>query len=259
MILVLGASGTTGRRVAHQLRSGGHFVRPASRHGDVHFDWSEPGSWQSAVAGSKRMYLMAPDGVAVDPAFVKSAVQWGVRRIVLLSSRSIETMGDERLMAAEQTVRAADAEWTIVRATWFNQNFDEGFLREAVLGGEVALPLGNARYAFVDAEDVATVAATALIGDEHAGETYEVTGPYALSFAEALEIISRASGRTIRFLGGDDDYVKAQGRPREQMLGELQAFRALREQGDEVPTDAVEGVTARPPRRFEDYARAVWA
>ncbi|MFC7101958.1 SDR family oxidoreductase [Nonomuraea rubra] len=145
MILVLGATGSTGRRVAEQLRAAGHAVRGASRSGQATFDWSEPGTWEPALSGASALYLMAPDGVPVDPAFVSLAVERGVERIVLLSSGAIEAMGDERLLAAERTVRDSGAEWTILRPSWFNQNFDEGFFRPAIMAGEVLIP--SATYA----------------------------------------------------------------------------------------------------------------
>lgn len=201
-ILVLGATGTTGRRVAALLRASGRSVRGASRKSEVPFDWSSPQTWEAALSGVSQMYLMVPDGVPVDPSFVRQAVSSGVRQIVLLSSMAIETMGDTRLMDAEETVRSSGADWTIPRANWFDQNFDEGFLRDAVMAGEVALPLGDLRQAFVDAGDVAAMAFTALTQDGHSGQTYDVMGPRALSFGEAVEIISEAAGRPVRFDGG---------------------------------------------------------
>lgn len=256
-ILVLGATGTTGRRLAGLLRANGEEVRAASRKGEVRFDWSDPGTWEPAVAGASRMYLMAPHELPVDPSFVRCAVDQGVRRIVLLSSRGIEAMGDERLMGAERTVRESGADWTIVRADWFNQNFDEGIFREPLMAGELALPLGNVRQSFVDADDIAAVAAAALTQDGHAGQTYEVSGPRPLSFAEALEIIHRVSGREVRFRGTDEDYLAAMGAlgmPREQTRQELQAFAALRALGDGKPTDVVRRTTGRAPKDFESYA-----
>ncbi|TDD64655.1 hypothetical protein E1262_27540 [Jiangella aurantiaca] len=102
-ILVLGSTGTTGRRLVARLRDAGAPVRAASRHGDVPFDWSAPEMWEPALDGADRLHLMAPDGVPVDPAFVALAVESGVRRIVLLSSRGVEAMGDQRLLDAEAT------------------------------------------------------------------------------------------------------------------------------------------------------------
>jgi len=256
-ILVLGATGSTGRRVASQLRTAGLPVRAASRTGEVRFDWSDPDSWEPAVADAERMYLMAPHEQPVNPAFVSGAVERGVKHIVLLSSGAIETMGDERLMAAERTVRKSGADWTIVRPSWFNQNFDEGFFRPAVLEGELALPVGDLRQAFVDADDIAAVAAAALTEDGHPGQRYEVTGPRGLSFGEAVEIVGRAAGREIRFLGTPDDYLAAMGAlglPRDQTMQEIAAFAALRDVGDEEPNDVVRRVTGREPKDFESYA-----
>lgn len=266
-ILILGASGTTGRRVTGLLRAAGHPVRAASRHGEVRFDWTEPDTWKPAVVGASSVYLMAPHELPFDPAFVTSAVEHGVAHIVLLSSMGIEAMGDERLMAAERIVRASGADWTILRPNWFNQNFDEGFLREAVMAGELALPLGEHRQAFVDADDIAAVAVAALTTGGHTGQSYELTGPRALSFAEALTVIGRAAGRDVRFRGATDAYLAAQaalGRTRDDVLPEVEAFAALRDQGDDEPNDVVRQVTGREAKAFEDYVaqaagRGAWA
>ncbi|MFC7328192.1 NAD(P)H-binding protein [Marinactinospora rubrisoli] len=256
-ILVLGATGSTGRRVAGLLRAAGHPVRAAARHGDVRFDWTDPTTWEPTVSGVARMYLMAPHELPVDPAFVRCAVESGVRRLVLLSSQGIEVMGDERLMAAERTVRESGADWTVLRPDWFNQNFDEGVFRADVLAGELTLPLGGLRQAFVDAADIAAVAAAALTEDGHTGRSYDISGPEALSFAEALAIVGRAAGREIRFRGAPEDYVAARvadGAPEAEARQEAAAFAALRESGDATPSDVVRRVTGRGPKSFADYA-----
>jgi uncharacterized protein YbjT (DUF2867 family) len=256
-ILVLGATGSTGRRVTRALRTAGHPVRAASRGGEVRFDWTRPDTWEPAVTGAGGLYLMAPHELPVDPSFVTLAVERGVHRIVLLSSSAIEVMGDERLMAAERTVRGSGADWTILRPSWFNQNFDEGIFREAVIGGELALPLGDVRQAFVDADDIAAVAVAALTSDGHAGQSYELTGPDALSFADALTVIGRESGREVRFHGTPEDYLAARevmGASREEAAGEAGAFAALRALGHQEPGDAVLRVTGRRPKDFETYA-----
>ena len=232
-------------------------MRAASRSGEVRFDWSDPDTWEPALSGVDRIYLMAPDGTPVDEAFVRLAVERGARRIVLLSSRGIEEMGDERLLAAERVVRDSGADWTIIRADWFNQNFDEGFFRPAVLAGSLALPLGGTRQAFVDADDIAAVAARLLGEDGHEGRCYEVTGPQPLSFAEALAMISHASGRAVRFGGSEEDYLaqqRALGSPDEQTRQEISAYAALVASGDAVTTDAVRRITGRDPKPFADYA-----
>jgi uncharacterized protein YbjT (DUF2867 family) len=254
LILVLGATGTTGRRLTRRLRSAGAAVRAASRHGEVRFEWADPTTWDAAVTGATRMYLMAPHELPIDPLFVERAVKQGVRHIVLLSSRGIEEMGDDRLLAAERSVRESGADWTILRPDWFDQNFDEGFLQPAVQAGGFALPVGDTRFACIDADDIAAVAAAVLTGGGHAGQSYELTGPDALSFAEAVRIISEASGRPIRFAGSDDDYLAQEaglGMPEEQTRQTIAGFAAL---GDQPPTDAVRRIAGRPPKSFRAFA-----
>ncbi|MCP3162419.1 NAD(P)H-binding protein [Myxococcus qinghaiensis] len=256
-ILILGASGTTGRRVTRLLQAQGHSVRAASRSGDVRFDWTQPGTWEQAVGPATGMYLMAPHEQPIEPAFVSVAVSKGIRRIVLLSSQGIEIMGDERLMAAERLVRGSGVDWTIVRPDWFNQNFDEGFFQPAILAGQVALPVGDTKQAFVDADDIAAVVAVALTKDGHEGQSYDVSGPRALGFGEAVAIIGRAAGRQVRFDGDADAYSASQqalGRPADAIQGELKAYGALRHRGDATPTDTVRAVTGHAPKPFETYA-----
>ncbi|MGM1058232.1 NAD(P)H-binding protein [Saccharothrix sp. Mg75] len=253
-ILVLGATGTTGSRVADLLDAAGHDVRRASRRGEVPFDWGDRVTWAHALTGVERVYLMAPHELPVDPDFVLEAVNRGVRRFVLLSSRAIEEMRDERLLAAEQLVASSGVDWTAVRPDWFDQNFDEGFFRESVVAGELVLPFGERRVAFVDAGDIAAVAAAALVEDGHAGRTYEVTGPEALSFPAALEEIGRVSGRRVAFRGTADDYRAVV--PPEVAEAQVAAWDAW---GESDVTDAVERVAGRPPKSFRAYAEDAWA
>ncbi|TQM81910.1 uncharacterized protein YbjT (DUF2867 family) [Saccharothrix saharensis] len=252
-ILVLGATGSTGRRVAARLTAAGHGVRRASRRGDVRFDWSDRGTWAGALDGVERVYLMAPHELPVDPDFVHDAVARGVRRLVLLSTRGVVEMGDERLLAAERLVRESGVGWTVLRPDWFDQNFDEGFFRPSVLAGELVLPLGGKKQAFVDADDIAAVAAAALTEDGHEGETYEVTGPESLSFPQALDVLARITGRRIAFRGTPDDYRAVM--PVELAEAQIRAWDALR---DGEPTDVVARITGQEPKSFHDYALRAW-
>lgn len=256
-ILVLGATGIVGGRLAAMLSGAGRPVRAAPRSGRPRFEWADRATWGPALEGVSRLYLLAPDGVPVAPEFVALAVVRGVKRIVLQSSTGIEVMGDERLMAAERTVRDCGVEWTILRPSGFNQNFDEGFFRHAVLAGTVTVPVGDVRQAFVDARDIAAVATRALIEDGHAGKVYEVTGPQALSFAEALDAIGRVAGRRVRFDGTVAGYVAARtavGQSPDEIASEIEAFAALAGDGDATPTDVVQQVTGRRPTAFDGYA-----
>ncbi|MEU0333842.1 SDR family NAD(P)-dependent oxidoreductase [Streptomyces sp. NPDC006193] len=256
-ILVLGATGSAGRRVAAHLRALAAPIRPASRRSATRFDWNDRSTWEPALQGVGRMFLMAPDGVPVDPDFVALAADLRVEHIVLLSSRAIETIGDQRLLRAEEAVKKSGCAWTILRADWFDQNFDEGPFRQAVLAGELAVPLGDCRQGFVDLEDVAAVAARTLTGSGHTGRCYELTGPQALTFAEVCAVIQDVTGRPMRFHGGEDAYRAAHasvGRSGASVEREITAYAALRALGDTELSDAVPRLLGRPARTFRRYA-----
>jgi len=200
-ILVTGATGKTGRRIIQRLSERGHAVRKGSRKSDPPFDWGDQSTWDAVLDGVTAAYICyAPDlaiAGATDTirAFVERAVEHGVRRLVLLSGR-----GEEEAQRCERIVQRADIEWTVVRASWFSQNFSEGPFLDMVLAGEIALPAGEVGEPFVDADDIADVAAAALTEDGHAGQVYELTGPRLLTFTEAAGEIARATGRAIRYV-----------------------------------------------------------
>ena len=262
--LVLGGTGKTGRRVVQRLRARGLPVRVGSRSGAPPFDWEDRATWAPALEGTGAAYvsyfpdLAVPGAPAAVGALAELAVASGVPRLVLLSGR-----GEEEAQRAEQAVQAAGAEWTIVRASWFSQNFSEDYLLEGVLAGEVALPVDGMPEPFVDAEDIADVAVAALTEDGHAGRLYEVTGPRLLTFAEAVEEIARASGRPVRFVPvpveGFASEMSAAGVP-DDIVGLLRYLftEVLDGRNAELAT-GVKQALGREPRDFRDYARAAAA
>ena len=193
-VLVLGGTGKTGRRVAARMAARGLAVRIGSRTAAPPFDWEQPATWREALHGVDAAYvayhpdLAAPGAADAIQSLTALAAASGVRRLVLLSGR-----GEPEAQRCEQIVRDSGLEWTLVRASWFAQNFSESYLRDAVLAGEVALPVGAVGEPFVDADDIADVAAAALTEAGHAGQLYEVTGPRLWTFAEAVAEIGRAT------------------------------------------------------------------
>jgi len=206
--LVLGGTGKTGRRVAERLTARGLPVRIGSRSGQPPFDWEDQATWAPALDGVGAVYvsyypdLAAPGAVEAVGSFAELAVANGVRRLVMLAGRG-EPEGEQ----AEQAVRDSGADLTILRATWFSQNFSEDFMLESVLNGEIALPAGNTPEPFVDVDDIADVAVAALTEDGHVGQLYELTGPRLLTFAQVAEEIAQATGREIRVRAGLDRAV----------------------------------------------------
>ncbi|NBM18007.1 NAD(P)H-binding protein [Streptomyces sp. GC420] len=200
-VLVTGGTGRIGRRVAARLTARGATARVGSRSGRPAFDWNESSTWAEALRGADAVYLTYHSDIG-DPAaapalrdFAALAVESGVRRLVLLSAR-----GEEQALPAERAIRESGAEWTIVRGSWFMQNFSEGPLADSVRAGELVFPAGGVAEPFVDAGDLAEVLAAALTEGGHAGRIHEVTGPRLLTWGEAMAEISAATGREVRYV-----------------------------------------------------------
>ena len=264
MTLVLGGTGKTGRRVAERLAERGLLVRIGSRSAKPPFDWEKPDTWAYALDGVNSVYisyypdLAIPGATEAVRAFAELAARHGVRRLVLLSGR-----GEEEAQRAEQALREvggeAGVEWTIVRCAWFMQNFDENYLLEPILAGEVALPSGNVPEPFVDAGDIADVAVAALTDDGHAGHLYELTGPRLLTMEQAVGEISRATGREIRFVPvtlEEYESVLAEADVPPEFLSFLTyLFGTVLDGHNASTTDGVRRALGREPKDFADYAR----
>lgn len=258
--LIVGGSGKTGRRVAAKLAARGAVTRVASRSGETRFDWTDPTTWRPALDGASAVYLTYFPDLAVPEAppaieeFAALAAERGVRRLVLLSGR-----GEADAQRCERIVLRTNPSWTVVRASWFNQNFSEGFFADMLLDGVLRLPAGCVREPFVDADDIADVAVAALTGTGHEGQIYEVTGPRLMTFAAAVEEIARASGRDLRYEEvAIDDFVR--GMLAEQVPEPLVSltrylFETVLDGRNASTTDGVQRALGRAPRDFADYAR----
>jgi uncharacterized protein YbjT (DUF2867 family) len=258
--LILGATGKTGRRVAQRLTDRGLPVRLGSRAGSPRFDWNDRSTWADVLDGVSGAYISyypdiaVPGAVDTVGAFADLAVRQGVSRLVLLAGR-----GEAEAEHAEEAVRDSGADLTIVRATWFAQNFSEGFMLDGILSGVLALPAGDTPEPFVDTDDIADVAVAGLTDDRHIGQLYELTGPRALTFAEAVAEISRASGRDVRYQPVSvDDFasaMSAQGLPADVVGLVSYLFTEVLDGRNSHTTDGVQRALGRAPRDFSDFAR----
>jgi len=259
-ILVLGATGKTGRRVVRRLTDAGLAVRPGSRNGTPPFDWHEPATWAPALDGVRSAYvsyypdLAVPGAVEATGKFASLAVDLGVSRLVLLAGR-----GEDEAERAEQAVADSGADLTIVRSTWFMQNFSEGDFRPQLLDGLVTLPAGDMVEPFVDIDDLADVAVAALTEDGHAGQLYELTSPRLLTFAEAISEISEATGREIRYAPVSvEEFAAAmagQGVPPEAVEIFSFLFGEVLDGRNAHLADGVQRALGRQPRDFRAFAR----
>ncbi|KFD21759.1 NmrA family NAD(P)-binding protein [Yokenella regensburgei] len=263
-ILVLGATGKTGRRVVEGLQQSGFAVRPGHRGAAIPFDWEDSASWPAALAGVKKVYLSyqpdlaVPGAVATVEAFCRQAVNGGVEKIVLLSGR-----GEEEAQQAEQVVQQSGADWTVLRASWFMQNFSESFILDSLLEGTVVLPPDEIPEPFVDADDIAEVAIAALTQPGHRNALYELTGPELLTFRQAVARIAAASGREIHYQPVPvEDYVAYLREA--QLPADLVAlldylFSTVLDGRNARLTDGVQRGLGRAPRDFNRYTTAAAA
>ncbi|MFE0702151.1 NAD(P)H-binding protein [Streptomyces sp. NPDC058872] len=254
--LVIGGTGKTGRRVVERLTSLGRPVRVGSRSAEPGFDWQDPETWEAALEGVDRVYityypdLAFPGATEQVDAFSRLAVARGARRLVLLSGR-----GEEAAQAGEECVKKAGAEWTIVRSSWFNQNFSESFFLEPVLAGEIALPTGDAVEAFVDTDDIADVVVAALTDDRHIGKTYELSGPRLLSFSDVAVELSKATGREISYVSVTHEQYRAVLRENGLPEDFADLFAMILDGRNAHLVHGVEEALGRKPKDFADFAR----
>ena len=263
-VLVLGATGKTGSRVADRLSERGVSVRTAARGGaDIRFDWNNPATFEGALQGVTGVYLVSPvmrvDFAGVVSDFLDQAEQAGVQNITYLSAYGVEHAPAEVALRAVELDLESRRSFThsILRPAWFMQNFSETFLKP--VEDEIVVPGGTGGEAFVSAEDIASVAAATLAEpDRHAGRAYAPTGPESLTLDEAARIISAAAGRTIVYRDTDrTEWVGAMvrsGVPAE--YGEV--LHALTEtiasgRGAQ-PNDDVLAATGAAPVSFADFA-----
>jgi uncharacterized protein YbjT (DUF2867 family) len=199
-VLVIGGTGKTGRRVAENLTQLNQNVRIGSRNNHPPFDWSNPSTYFEALEGMDRAYITYYPDLAVPGAkeaiasLSEIALKAGLEKVVLLSGK-----GEKEAEASEDIIANSGLNYTLVRASWFNQNFTESFLLEPILAGHVALPMPEAEIPFVDANDIADVVVKVLLDDAYNGKTITVTGSEKLSFKEVVGKISKATGREIQF------------------------------------------------------------
>ena len=264
LTLVLGGTGKTGRRVAERLAAKGHEVRVGSRSAVPSFDWDNEKSWDACLDGVTAAYITYAPDLAIPgatdaiQAFVTKAKQSGVKRLVLLSGR-----GEAEAQACERIVQDSGLEWTVVRASWFNQNFSEGAFIEMVLKGAITLPAGDTPEPFVDVDDIADIAAAALTETGHNGEIYEVTGPRLMTMADVAADLSRATGRSIAYVDVPHDAFMAEvsnsGAPKDVTWVLDYLLSTVLDGRNAHLTDGVQRALGRPPKDFADYARDVAA
>ena len=259
--LILASNGKTGRRVVERFCESGLGFREGSRHSDIPFDWYDQSTWQNALDGVSAVYVVFYPDLAVPGAkeiiadFTRAAEASGVDHLVLLTGR-----GEDEAQACEKIVMSSTLDWTIVRASWFAQNFSENFFLDDIIRGQVVVPFDDFTEPFVDADDIADVAFAALTDKKHRGQIYELTGPDLLSFRESIREIGEITNRKIGFQQVPmDDYVQflSEAEVPEEFVGLLKyLFSEVLDGRNAYLADGVKQAIGREPRSFHSYAAA---
>ncbi|MFD7489202.1 NmrA family NAD(P)-binding protein [Streptomyces mirabilis] len=262
--LILGGTGRTGSLLADGLAQRGITPRTAARSGaDVRFDWDDPATHADALAGVDRLYLVTPtlrvryaDQVA---AFLDLAEAAGVRHVTYLSVYNADQAPEGVDISAVEADLASRHSIThsILRPAWVMQNFTDDHL--PVIEGVITAPSAGGREAFVDAADIAAVAVETLMDTEtHAGATYSLTGPQALTFGEVADIIAYASGRPITYSDiNQETWINgalAAGVPVDFAVIMHWLTSSIVAGDGATPTDDIEKVTGRPATTFREFA-----
>ncbi|WP_329177238.1 NAD(P)H-binding protein [Streptomyces sp. NBC_01477] len=272
-VLVIGATGKTGRPVVDALVARGAKVRAGSRTPGsatspgvepVRFDWAERGTWRPALEGAEGLYVVGPVGQPEPELLMHQllADADAIRRVVLLSVLGADRLPPLVPMASwEHDVRMSGREWTVLRPNWFQQNFGAGFAGPLRERGVLELPAGDAAVSFVDTRDVGEAAAVALTSGGHGGQVYDLTGPEALTHEEALGVLGAAAGRELRYVPLDpDDFaagLRGRGLPERVVEWQVALFRYMRGGGNAVVTSAVPDLVGRGARGLSAYAESL--
>lgn len=259
-ILVIGASGKTGRRILQRLNDRKIPALGVSFSSTPSFDWHNKATWEAVLNNIDTVYisyypdLAIPGAVDAVAQFSNLAVKKGVQKLVLLSGR-----GEAEAQQCEEVVMDAGVDWTIVRASWFCQNFSEGNFLEPIQAGHVALPAGNIGEPFVDADDIADVAVAALTEAGHSKKVYEVTGPRLLTFKEAIAEIAKATGRDIKYeqvpVKAYADLLSEYGLPKDLIWLVNYLFAEVMDGRNESIADGVQQALGRKATDFSEFVK----
>ncbi len=268
MILVTTPNGKVGSEVIHQLQTQGYAVRVGAHTVEkaraafptlevVHFDFNNAESVRAALEGVDTVYLASPSEILEGPvnAVVDIAKQVGVKRIVRLSAAGVE-YGNSPLRQVELHLEASGLEYTLLRPTWFMQNYST-MSADGVRQGTLYEPAADGQTAFIDTRDIASVAVAALTQSGHNGKAYTLTGPEALSRNDVVALLSSALGREIKYVPVGDEQLRQGMAGAPQNLIELMSalYGYVRAGATATVTDEVHKVTGHAPIRFEQFVQ----
>lgn len=267
-ILVIGGTGNVGKPLVEELVARGEAVKVATRKpaavtlkgaSAVHVDLAKPETLDAALEGVDRLYAMAPAGNADHVGVLGPVIDASARRgvkVVMQSALGVNADDNIPLRQVELRLEKAGVPYVILRPNWFSDNFATYWLHD-VLNGEIRVPAGEGKSSFIDTRDIAAAAAAALTSDRFDNREFDLTGPEAIGYGEAADMLSAATGRKIGYLSIEDaPFVEAlqQAGLSADYANMLAAiFYPVREGWTAQVTDAVETLTGKPGRSLQAY------
>lgn len=275
-ILITGASGTVGSLVVRELSRRGIAVR-AAIHTNAHagrvreanaeifeMDFARKESIERALSGIEKAYLLTPfvpDQPELAKNFIDAAKMAGVKHIVRQSAMGADvgaiTVARQH-REIEEYLKYSGIPATVLRPNFFMQNFINYFGGPIRAEGKIYLPLGDGKASYIDARDIATVAAIALTGEGHEGRAYNLTGPRALSVYDVADILSKAGNRKMKYVDIPEDAAREgmlKAKMDEWTVNALMELHMINKKGyASAVTNTIEALTGKPPITFEKFA-----
>lgn len=272
-ILITGATGAIGKALVKDLQAKGIPFLAGTRnveeskeklglsHELVQFSFDDPATFEAATTGVDKVFLLGPSMVLemdqlINPFldFLKSK---GILRVVYLSALKSEHMGPDMSFHLKTEARLATDgfDYTILKATFFAQNFKNYEWDNITQRGITFATAGDGKVSFIDVADIAAVAAIVLTTEGHSKKTYELTGPETLSYADAAAILSEVTGKTIVYpQPSPEQYIavlKEAGAPDFVAVYMNSVYSVIANHHVGFTTNAVEQVTGKKPNTLK--------
>ena len=267
-ILILGASGTVGGPLVKNLKAKGYSTIEATsqktlKPGQVYLDLLNPVDLETIFDNIDRLFLLSPPGhtnqdVLLAP-LIAMAKKKGLRKVVLMTAMGANGNDAAPMRKAEVALENSGIDYNIIRPNWFMQNFNSYWIQGINNDGKIYLPTGKAKGSFIDAQDIADVAAELLVSDKYKNQDFDLTGSDALDHFEVAKLISEASGRQIAYQDITAEEMHASllkaGLPKDYTDFMILILGYFKEGYSERTTNAVETITGKKPKTFRQYTQ----
>lgn len=279
-VLVTGATGTVGQEVAKALQARAIPFTAAVRDVDkakemlgrethaIHFDFEQPQTFDQAVQSVDRVFLLGPPlnmhlDQLIEP-FIDYLYKNEIKRVVYLSAFGAESMrGLPFHTVVEQKLKAMDFAWTILRPSFFSQNFKSYEYENITEHGITYMPAGDGKVGFVDVCDVGEVTAAVLTDNQHIHREYVLTGPETLSYYDAAQQLSELIGKPVRYPAPTPeeytDTLKKSGAPDFIAPYMNEVYGLIRDGKVDQVSPAIEDILHRPPNPLREVLQRTFA